>query len=172
MLLTMLPASVHGHAKAFPETPDQRQKRRSQLVFWESLKHVSIMEEFHTETCAFAQKPNVQVSRNRAHFCVHSTKIGTLWSFTNYWPFADCDVQPHWLSWLMRSAGSVSHGFPSKGSGFPSEGWVFCPEFFFSRPGWTTDLLGGRGGNLRMHSRCSEKCDFFQCRSWTGSMLS
>ena len=26
----------------------------------------------------------MQVSRNR-------------WSFTNYWPFADYDVQPHWL---------------------------------------------------------------------------
>ena len=39
----------------------------------------------------------MQVSRNRAHFYVYCAKIGTLWSFTNYWPFADYDVQPHWL---------------------------------------------------------------------------
>ena len=44
-----------------------------------------------------ARGPNVQVSRNRAHFYVYCTKKGTLWSFTNYWPFVDYDVQPHWL---------------------------------------------------------------------------
>lgn len=44
-----------------------------------------------------ARGPNVQVSRNRAHFYVYCTKKGTLWSFTNYWPFVDYEVQPHWL---------------------------------------------------------------------------
>ena len=40
---------------------------------------------------------HVQVSRNRAHFYVYCTKVGTLWSFTNYWPFLDYAVQPFWL---------------------------------------------------------------------------
>ena len=43
------------------------------------------------------------VSRNRAHFYVYCTKVGTLWSFTNYWPFLDYEVLPHWLMgwWAM-----------------------------------------------------------------------
>ena len=37
------------------------------------------------------------VSRSRAHFYVYCTKVGTLWSFTNHWPFVDYEVQPQWL---------------------------------------------------------------------------
>ena len=37
------------------------------------------------------------VSRNRAHFYVYCSKVGTLWSFTDYWPFVDYEVQPFWL---------------------------------------------------------------------------
>ncbi|CAE7541988.1 unnamed protein product [Symbiodinium natans] len=44
-----------------------------------------------------ARGPHVAVSRNRSHFYVYCTKVGTLWSFTNYWPFVDYEVQPHWL---------------------------------------------------------------------------
>ena len=44
-----------------------------------------------------ARGPNVKVSRSRAHFYVYCTKRGTLWSFTNYWPFVDYEVQPFWL---------------------------------------------------------------------------
>ena len=40
-----------------------------------------------------ARGARVQV-RNRAHFYV---LVGTLWSFTNYWPFLDYEVQPFWL---------------------------------------------------------------------------
>ena len=36
-------------------------------------------------------------SRNRAHFYVFCTKKGTLWSFTNYWPYVDYSVEPNWL---------------------------------------------------------------------------
>ncbi|OLP88848.1 hypothetical protein AK812_SmicGene29770 [Symbiodinium microadriaticum] len=44
-----------------------------------------------------ARGGHVQVSRNRAHFYVYCSKVGTLWSFTNYWPFVDYEVQPFWL---------------------------------------------------------------------------
>ena len=37
------------------------------------------------------------VLRNRAHFYVYCSKVGTLWSFTDYWPFVDYEVQPFWL---------------------------------------------------------------------------
>ena len=37
------------------------------------------------------------ISRNRAHFYVYATKVGTLWSFTNYMPFVAYEVNPHWL---------------------------------------------------------------------------
>ena len=50
-----------------------------------------------TEELNKARGPNVAVSRSRAHFYVYCTKVGTLWSYTDYWPFVDYEVQPHWL---------------------------------------------------------------------------
>ncbi|CAE7816616.1 unnamed protein product [Symbiodinium sp. CCMP2592] len=61
--------------------------------FREPILHMSLtLEELNK-----ARGGHVQVSRNRAHFYVYCSKVGTLWSFTNYWPFVDYEVQPFWL---------------------------------------------------------------------------
>ncbi|CAJ1417156.1 unnamed protein product [Effrenium voratum] len=43
-----------------------------------------------------ASGPNVTVLRNRAHFYVYCSKVGTLWSFTDYWPFVDYEAEETW----------------------------------------------------------------------------
>lgn len=55
-----------------------------------------------------ARGKDVTASRARAHFYVHCNKVGTLWRFTDYWPFVDYEVNPHWLSSLW-AVGKLSH---------------------------------------------------------------
>ena len=45
-----------------------------------------------------ARGKDVQVSRARAHFYVCCKKIGSLWNYTDWWPFLDYDVNPNWVT--------------------------------------------------------------------------
>ena len=75
-------------SKVFARTSDQNTCSELQKHF----RYCWILQELNK-----ARGGHVQVSRNRAHFYVYCSNVGTLWSFTNYWPFVDYEVQPFWL---------------------------------------------------------------------------
>ena len=47
-----------------------------------------------------ARGKDVQASRARAHFYVFCNKRGSLWSYTDWQPFSDYEVNPYWLTGL------------------------------------------------------------------------
>ena len=50
--------------------------------------------------CNHARGKDVFPSRARAHFYVYASKVGSLWNYTNFWPFIDYEVNPAWItSW-------------------------------------------------------------------------
>jgi hypothetical protein len=55
-----------------------------------------------------ARGKDVETSRARAHFYVYCSKRGTLWSFTDWWPFVEYEVNPHWLT-AWWSLDKLSH---------------------------------------------------------------
>jgi hypothetical protein len=61
----------------------------------------------HIETNS-ARGKDVAVARARAHFYVACKKEGTLWVYTDWAPFVDYEVNPHWLTgwWAL---GKLSH---------------------------------------------------------------
>ena len=52
--------------------------------------------------------PNVGVSRARAHFYVYGSKVGSLWSFTNFWHFIDYEAQQKNCLMGWRATGKLS----------------------------------------------------------------
>lgn len=63
----------------------------------------------HVE-CNHARGKDVAVSRPRAHFYVYCNKRGSLWNYTDWWPFLDYEVNPAWITswWCLQSPGCVS----------------------------------------------------------------
>ncbi|CAE7530266.1 mcfG, partial [Symbiodinium microadriaticum] len=58
--------------------------------------------------CNHARGKDVFPSRARAHFYVYASKVGSLWNYTNFWPFIDYEVNPAWItSWW--SVQKLSH---------------------------------------------------------------
>lgn len=55
-----------------------------------------------------ARGRDVEASRARAHFYVYCNKRGTLWRYTDWWPFTDYEVNPHWLTSLW-CLGKLDH---------------------------------------------------------------
>ena len=56
----------------------------------------------HVETNR-ARGANVDASRARAHFYVYANKVGTLYRYTDWWPFIDYEVNAYWLTSLSEA---------------------------------------------------------------------
>ena len=59
--------------------------------------------------CSHARGKEVHVSCARAHFYVYCSKIGSLWNFTDWWPFLDYKVNPAWVTswWCLQQLNHV-----------------------------------------------------------------